>query len=131
MELEQNDVIYCRKNREVEVVPVVDLRGRGGSRCRFECIHFIFLWALQHRWVRSQESQLAGRHSLKGSGMVLLSPSKQRSDARRCGYRLRPSYSTGDLTMGKALRTFSHANSLSLSVVSFFVMGLCMKGRRG
>lgn len=31
----------------------------------------------------------------------------------------------GGLTMGKALRTFSHAESLSLLVVSFFVIGLC------
>ena len=26
------------------------MRGRGGSSCRFECIYFILLWALQHRW---------------------------------------------------------------------------------
>ena len=38
-ELEQNDGISYKEK----------LRGRGGYSCRFECVYFIFLWAMQHR----------------------------------------------------------------------------------
>ena len=38
-ELEQNDGISYKEK----------LRGRGGYSCRFECVCFIFLWAMQHR----------------------------------------------------------------------------------